>query len=247
MESTKRCVYCGTELPVSSQLYKRKYCSVTCSNKYKLRLKKPEVQEKLWVHEPEIFKQAMGMYWSGAGSAAIARKLDISVGTMYSWVHDYGAERERAQPMIYFDKEAPHAWSLKECFRQAGNAGEWLEVLRKSYQKEVSCKNKLIQLVCGKTQGQSAARLSMIIYEKLKFDPLGGETFAFCNKCGNIITTISWNDPIYHVARYIKTHGTFIWPDEGLGVLIEIGGDEFEHLISLQKSHKNRTKIVGNA
>jgi hypothetical protein len=47
MEESKKCLYCGTELSVSSQLYKRKYCSTTCSNKYKLRIEKPKVQEKL--------------------------------------------------------------------------------------------------------------------------------------------------------------------------------------------------------
>jgi len=94
------------------------------------------VQEKLWVHEPEIFKQAMEMYWSGAGSAAIARKFDIPVGTMYSWVHDFGGERERATPVIYFDKEKPHAWSLKECFRQAENAEEWVAILQNSVHDE---------------------------------------------------------------------------------------------------------------
>ena len=109
MQRNENCIYCGTKLPESSQSYKLKYCSITCSNKYKLRLKKPDVQEKLWVHEPEIFKQAMEMYRSGAGSAAIARKPDIPVGAMYSRVHDYGGERERAQPMIYFDGETPHA------------------------------------------------------------------------------------------------------------------------------------------
>lgn len=236
LQQNKICLYCGRNLNGMCQLNKRKFCCTTCGNKYKLRLKKPNVQEKLWVHEPEVFKQAMEMYWSGAGSAAIARKFDIPVGTVYSWVHDFGGERERATPVIYFDEEAPHAWSLNECFRQAGNAEEWLEVLQKSVQNEVSCENKAVRLVCGKLHGQSAARLSMVIYEKLNADPLGGETFAFCNKCGNIITTISWNKPIYHIEKYIKTHGTFIWPDEKLGKSIEVTRPEFEHLIAQRKS-----------
>ncbi|MCL1877233.1 MAG: hypothetical protein FWF80_00070, partial [Defluviitaleaceae bacterium] len=87
----KKCVYCGQPLPISSQLYKRKYCSKTCGNKHKLRLKKPEVQAKLWQHETETFKSAMEMYWSGLGGAAISRHFGIPVGTIYSWIHDFGA------------------------------------------------------------------------------------------------------------------------------------------------------------
>jgi hypothetical protein len=47
------------------------------------------------------------------------------MGTMYSWVHDFGRELERAKAVIYIDEEKPHAWSLKECFRQ----GKWGEPL----------------------------------------------------------------------------------------------------------------------
>jgi hypothetical protein len=222
-------------------MYKRKYCSNTCSNKYKLRIKKPDVQSKLWQHEPKVFGKAMEMYWAGISSAAIARYLAIPVGTMYSWVHDFGGQRERAEQALPFNEEPIHIWSLKENFRLAQTAKEWLEVLHNSAsQNEESCENATISLVCGKLHGQSANKLASVVYEKLKDDPLSGKTYAFCNKCGNAITTISWNEPIYHISKYIKTHGTFIWPDEELGKSIEITRPGFEHLISLQK-HKRIT------
>ena len=238
MQRNENCIYCGRKLPETSQSYKRKYCSITCSNKYRLRQKKPETQEKLWVHDPEIFKQSMEMYWSGVGSAAIARKLNIPVGTMYSWVHDFGGERERAQPEIYLDEEKPHAWSLKECFRQAENAEEWLGILQNTYQDGETYANTAINLVCGRFHGQSAGTLAAVVYEKLKDNPLNGKTYAFCNKCGNAITTISWKEPIYHITRYIKARGTFIWPGENLGKSIGVTRTEFEHLVALQKSLK---------
>jgi transposase-like protein len=240
VEEERNCLYCGAALPASTQRYKRKYCSTTCSNKYRLRLKKPDVQEKLWVHEAKVFEQAMGMYWSGIGSAAISRKLEIPVGTMYSWVHDFGGERARAEPLIYLDEKAPHVWSLKECFRQAINAEKWLELLQNIAQSDESCEEDIVRLVCGKLHGQSASRLNMVIFEKLKADPLSGETFAFCNKCGNIITTITWREPIYHIAKYIKTQGTFIWPDVRLGKSIQVTKTEFERLIALKKSARRK-------
>gem|GEM_PF-3790186 len=239
-KSQVNCLYCGKSLFGMCQLRTRKFCCVSCRNKYKLRLKKPDVQEKRWVHEREIFKQAMEMYWSGIGSAAISRKLKIPVGTMYSWVHDFGGERVRAEPVIYLDEETPHVWSLKECFRQAINAEKWLELLQNVAQNDESFEDDIIWLVCGKLQGQSASRLNTVIFEKLKADPLNGETFAFCNKCGNIVTTIAWREPIYHIAKYIKTQGTFIWPEVKLGKSIQVTKTEFEHLIALQKSIRGK-------
>jgi hypothetical protein len=73
VQKEKKCVNCGAKLPATSQLYKRKYCSASCGRKYKLRIKKPDVQSKLWQHEQNVFESAMELHWSGAESAAIAR------------------------------------------------------------------------------------------------------------------------------------------------------------------------------
>jgi hypothetical protein len=193
----------------------------------------------VWGHEKSIFEGAMEMYWSGISSAVIARHFGIPVGTMYSWVHDFGGQRDRAEPILQFKEKSTHIRSLKESFRLARNADEWLEILHNSpSQNEETYENTVINLVCGKLHGQSAGKLAAVVYEKLKCDPCSGKTYAFCNKCGNAITTISWSKPIYHIERYIKTHGTYIWPDEKLGKSIEITRAGFEHLISLQKYRK---------
>ena len=203
MGKNEDCIYCGTKLPESSQSYKRKYCGSSCRNKYKLRIKKPGVQAKLWQHEPAVFERAMEMYWSGISSAAIARHFGIPVGTMYSWVHDFGWQKERAKPIIEYKEKPIHVWSLKECFRLAQSAEDWLKILRNSaIQVEGAYASASVNLVCGKLHGQSAGKCAAVVYEKLKEDPLNGKTYAFCNKCGNAITTISWKEPIYHIARY---------------------------------------------
>jgi GNAT superfamily N-acetyltransferase/transposase-like protein len=239
----ENCIYCGTKLPESSQSYKRKYCGASCRNKHKLRIKKPGVETKLWQHEPTVFERAMEMYWSGISSAAIARHFGIPVGTMYSWVHDFGRQKERAKPTTQFKEKPIHIGSLKECFRLAQSAEDWLKILqRNANQAEESNANASVTLVCGNFHGQSAGSCAAIVYEKLKEDPLSGKTYAFRNKCGNAITTLSWNEPIYHIARYVKTHGTFIWPEEKLGKSIEVTRSEFEHLISLKKRGGNAEK-----
>ena len=240
----KNCVYCGATLPASSQLYKRKYCSKTCSNKYKLRMKKPDVQAKLWQHEPEVFEAAMGMYWSGQGGAAIAREFGIPVNTAYSWIHDFGEGRIRTESEVLPKIERPTIKSPKERFREAENAGKWLEVLRESVSYgEDSFEDLPIRLVCGTLHGQSAGKLAGVISEGLKENPLSGKSYAFCNKCRNAITVISWKAPVFVLSRHVKVHGTFIWPEENLGRIIEVTRAEFERLLFIKKQGKMSEKV----
>lgn len=234
MQMNENCLYCGKSLFGMCQLNTRKFCGVTCGNKYKLRFKKPDVQEKLWQHEPALFENAMEMYWSGVGSSAIARHLGISVGTMYSWVHDFGGQKERGSPWM-----PHHLMPLKDRFRFAEGAADWLSVLRESISENAEHTESPVIIICGFTQASCAGRLAGIVYEFLKQDPLNGKRYAFCSKTQRIITTISWEAPIYHVSKHINTSGAFIWPGEKLGASIEVAENEFEHLISLRKRGKN--------
>ena len=237
MEQTHQyCLYCGASLEGLCQRDTRKYCSRLCKGRAEAQKKFPNRPHKLWQHEPEVFENAMEMYWEGIGSAAIARHFGISVGTVYSWVHDFGMQRERSAPFTPL-----HLMPLREQFRLAGNAEEWLAALREStLGSNASLEDSPVHLVCGKLQWQSADKLATVVFERLKDNPLGGKVYAFCNKRGNTITTLSWKNPIYRISQYIKISGTFIWPHEDLGVAaIKITRMEFEHLISLKKHEKS--------
>ena len=120
----------------------------------------------------------------------------------------------------------------------AKNAEEWLSALRENTEYE-AFDDMPIHLVCGRFHGQSVKKLSGVIYESLNENPLNGKIYAFCNKCCNAITTIAYREPVYHISRYIKTYGTFIWPEEKLGSVIEITKTEFDRLVFLKKTQKN--------
>jgi len=243
-ERTRTCDYCGKEYTYPAHATHRKYCSRSCGSKASYNKKTPGSEGSVWSHDKSVFDTAMEMYWSGISSAEIARDMGIPAGTIYSWVHDFGGQRERITPIIQYKEKPTHIKPLKERFRLARNTDEWLEILHNSdSQDEEEYENAVINLVCGKLHGQSAGKLAALVYEKLKCDPCSGKTYAFCNKCGNAITTISWNKPIYHIERYVRTHGTFIWPDEKLGKSIEITRAVFERLVSLQKYRKNAKSI----
>ena len=92
-----------------------------------------------------------------------------------------------------------------------------------------------IILVCGTIQGQSVDRLTSVIYESLHDNPLSGNVYAFCNKMQNTITAFAWKSAVFKSEKYVKMHGTFIWPQADLGKTIEVTKTEFERLIFLNK------------
>lgn len=217
------CQYCGSSLKGLFRERHRKYCSKQCSLKAAYRRKYPNKPHKLWVHEKNVFEAAMELHWMGKESGAIARQLSIPVGTMYSWVHDFGGRRQRKIP-------------LKQLLYKAESAEEWVKALRENTPQDSELfESQSIQLVCGTYQGQSVDRLTSIIYESLQENPLSGNAYAFCNKMRNTITTFAWKTPVFQITKQIKMHGTFLWPHEGLGKTIEITKAEFDCLLFLNK------------
>jgi len=184
------------------------------------------------------------MYWNGMGGAAIARHFKIPDGTVYSWIHDFGSQRERIEPIVSPSEKLPVIKPMKERFRTAGSADEWLDTLRETtLAEDESFEDMTITLVCGTLHGQSANKLASVIYESLKEDPQSGRGYAFCNKGRNSIAVLSWKAPVYRISKYVRVHGTFIWPHEELGKSIEITKAEFDRLLLLEKYRKNSGKV----
>jgi len=163
----------------------------------------------------------MELYRNGEESGVIARRLNIPVGTIYSWVHDFGAKHERKIP-------------LKQLLHTATSAEEWLAALRENTTTE-TFDDMPIHLVCGTITGSSVKRFTSIIYESLSKNPMSGNIYAFCNKMRTTITTFAWKSPVFNISKNIKLHGTFIWPSEDLGKSIEVTKSEFDRLIFLNK------------
>jgi transposase-like protein len=229
------CQQCGNSLGGLFRENFRKYCSKSCSWKASYRKTYPDRPHKLWVHEQSVFEAAMELHWNGEESATIARQIGIPVGTVYSWVHDFGSQRERKEP-------------LKNLLRIAASAEEWLEALRENtLQENESFEDLGIYLVCGRLQGQSVGTLATVITESLKGDPLSGNVYAFCSKSGNTISTFAWKCPVFKIEKHIKMHGTFIWPHENLGKSIEVTKAEFDRLIFLRKREKISERTLGKS
>jgi transposase-like protein len=228
------CQHCGIKLDKSTQQQTRKYCSRLCRERARQRRMYPNRPHKLWVHEKSVFETAMELHWNGEESGAIARRLDIPVGTVYSWVHDFGSQKQRKEP-------------LKKLLSIAASAEEWLKALRENtFQDNDTFETLTLHLVCGTFQGQSVDRFTSIIYESLHDNPLSGSVYAFCNKMRNTITTFAWKFPVFQITKHIKMHGTFLWPQVDLGKTIEVTRAEFERLLFLNKQEILSERMAKN-
>lgn len=222
-EKNKKCLYCGSSFTERPKETGRKYCSRQCASKATYNRRQPNSLQIVWAHDKSVFDTAMEMYWEGEGGSAIARLLDIPIGTMNSWVHDFGNRRQRKEP-------------LKKLLQGAKKAEEWLAALRENTTEENGSFDDLpYYLVCGTVHGQSVAKFTGIIYECLQCNPMSGSVYAFCNKTRTAITTFAWKSPVYQITKNVKMHGTFIWPHEDLGKAIEVTRAEFNRLLFLNK------------
>ena len=206
MNKTRTCLYCGKSFTYSSHHTHRKYCSRQCGSIATYNRRHPDSPHaRVWGHDKNIFEEAMEQYWNGEGSGAIARRLNIPVGTIYSWVHDYGNQRKRKEP-------------LKKLLQTAKSSEEWLNALRENTVDD-TFENMSVHLVCGMVHGQSVTKFTNIIYESLNDNPLSGNIYAFCNKTRTTITTITtftWKPPVFNISKSIRMYGTYIWPTEDL-------------------------------
>jgi len=245
---SRACLYCGKEFKHPAHQTERKYCSRQCGSKATYNKRHPNSQGRVWGHEKSVFDAAMEMYWNGSGGAEIARHFNIPVGTVYSWIHDFGGQRKCIEPprlpKVIRPKKKRPSKSVTQRLGKAKNAEEWLEVFRENtLANNDSFEDLSIYLVCGTLYGQSVNILATVIFESLKDNPLSGKVFAFCNKGGDTITTFAWIDPVFNISKYVKASGTFIWPHENLGKSIEIAKTEFDRLLFLKK-HKNSSEKI---
>ena len=231
---TMKCLYCGKNFSYQSRQTQREYCSRQCGSRATYNKGSANTLNKVWGYDKKIFDTAMVMYWSGEESSTIARRLNIPIGTMYSWVHDYGNRRQRVEP-------------IKKRLKMAENADEWLEALRENVSADDRGFDDLpIRLVCGRIHGQSISKCTSVIYERLQDNPLNGNVYAFCNKTRTAITTFVWKEPVFQITKNIRMHGTFIWPDEELGKTIEVTKSEFNRLLLLNKQGILAEKVAKN-
>jgi transposase-like protein len=202
--------------------------------------KHPDYGTHRALSNPELRKDALELYWGGLGQRAIARHLSIPEGTVYSWVHDFGGQRERIQTSA-----ATRLKPAEQRLSEPETAGEWLEALQElAGSRPIDSECPPIHVVCKAIHGQSEVnQLVTIICDCLRLNALSGEVFAFCNKSRNTIITITWKGTMFSTVKFTKMYGSYLWPREKFGSSITVPAHEFEFLISCHKGSHERQKI----
>ena len=220
----RACTVCGKDLPPLHC----KYCGKKCERKAKYVREAAAQGIKPRHIYYERRRKARELHQHGVSSGSIAQLLNVPQQTVEKWLC-----RSRTV------KKFP---SLRRRLENAKTADEWTKILRNS--ASATERSDRIILVCAGLRGSGGpGRYIGIAYEqywhKAFYD---GVCVAFCNTLKNAITTIEWREENFYLTRTLKTYGTFVWPDEKLGMSIEIRRAEIECLISLKKTRKTVEK-----
>ena len=230
------CLFCGKSLPWDHLA--RKYCSKSC--KRKAKYDRQRIAEGRETHRVDQAKRnrAIELFARGLDSGSIARYLDVPVHRIKNWVYANSIKRSLDSP------ELMPLLPLKYRLDRAESATEWRNILHEE-SKSFGAPG-LVTLVTETLHGGGApGRYASIVLEKLKQDVVKGASFAFCNVLRNAITVIEWKDENFHLARTLKSSGTFAWPGEHLGDFVKVTKDAFSYLLTYQKSAKNIDAYIG--
>ncbi|MDF2632805.1 MAG: hypothetical protein K0Q85_1401 [Caproiciproducens sp.] len=230
----KVCEYCQKSLAGMPRLSQRKYCSDSCENKARYyRTHKPYGN---MTFDPILRARGLELYWGGLSQKSIAEHLGVAHGMVCSWIHDFG-ELRKCQPV----PEILALRSPEERIINAENATQWLEALRDFTLDSLENENT-VHLVCKRAVGCCGMnKLVTIITDRLHLDPMSGETYAFCDSLGFVISTLFWDGRMFRIGKYPKPHGGFMWQKPKWGEIFIIRESEFESLIYYQK----KRRIIG--
>lgn len=88
-----------------------------------------------------------------------------------------------------------------------------------------------VYLVLGATDMRKAIDgLSILVADRLSFDPLSGAYFAFCNRGRNIIKLLYWDRNGFCLWQKRLERDRFRWPESASEVM-SIGGRELSWLL----------------
>jgi transposase len=101
-------------------------------------------------------------------------------------------------------------------------------------------KDRRIYLVCGAARLVSLDTLVTFIRYQLQCDPFDGNMHVFCNREGTHLKWLEWDGSGFCVGSRHTEWGRYPWPDEKMGVAIEINEQEFEFLL---RESANESKV----
>lgn len=226
------CLFCGKTLEQKSP--RQKYCSKSCVRKATYDRKRRLEGHDTRRVDQEKRKRAVDLFARGLDSGSIARYLGISPQEVKRWVYAHPIKRSselcpELEPLL----------PLKVRLNRAKSTGEWKRILHDAAGNYGS-QGQVVLVTETLHGGGAPGRYATIVLEKLKLTIAEGAAYAFCNVLRNAVTVLEWKDGNWSLSRTIKSSGTFLWPEDALGNFVTVTRAAFSHLISYQKSAKNR-------
>jgi transposase len=179
------------------------------------------------ISESAISKEGIRLRSEGKTIGQIAESLHMSKHSIRNWMYEYEQEADctfECERRKYFQ------------YRFARTSDEWLKVLQNEL--ETTCTPFMdnfdcrVYLICGITSVKKGVdQLCMIVQERLKMNPFNGDIFAFCSLSRERIKYMSWDGGGFRIVSRRKERGKYRWPNQYIGNVIEISGNEFAFLL----------------
>ncbi|MCM1222282.1 MAG: IS66 family insertion sequence element accessory protein TnpB [Lachnospiraceae bacterium] len=114
------------------------------------------------------------------------------------------------------------------------NREEWAAALKEASKRPHSGKRgKRVFLVCGATNMYTGLDgLLGVIRYRLKRSPYDGNVYVFCDFMGRMLKYIEWDGAGFIQSKRRAQSGSYPWPPEEAGKVLEITEKEFEYLKS---------------
>jgi len=225
------CKCCGKEFE-GYKYRQRVYCSRDCNNKshsYTGSGRQIATEEIQLLPSSATQRAAKEMRAAGKTNTEIAYALGCNLSTVQGWMRN---TRQKTTP-------AQHRPFSEPFYRyiHARSAVEWRAVL----QDEMRCnpayaglelpQDRPVTLVCGTVFSRTKLYALTAIAESLDFDPLDGNTYAFCGMQREDLMYFRWDGGGFQYTKRQRDYGRYVWPSEKVGKSIAVTALEFEFIL----------------
>ena len=117
---------------------------------------------------------------------------------------------------------------------QAADKENWHKKLTEAARKQAwKGGGKRVILVCGTTSMYTGLDgLTAIVRYRLKLDPCKGSIYVFRDASGSMLKYIQWDGQSFCQGKRRAQSGTYPWPKDAEGEVLEISEREFRYLLS---------------
>jgi hypothetical protein len=256
------CPNCGKEFePEWGRLTNRRFCCDACRVEWWKEYHKAHPKDVPSERKcAKCGKEFSADRWHGGEYCSrdcyLAAMAETRVTTVCEWCGDEFSDLASAKRKYCSIDCAAAARSYHSGFKKGirrisyQTPEEWREQIRAAAEKAVLLpkRGRRVWLACGETSMYLGldGLLARIRYE-FRHNPFDGAIYVFCDLSRTMLKCLEWDGMAFCISKRRAQSGSYPWPPEEAGPLMEISEREFEYLKSksiVPCKEKRRKKAV---